>query len=165
MLETTEDIYIASVESSDLAADAIALPSVFSLTKDDLPDVSSAPALASEEAPEPEVASLAPADRQTPQEALDDAMAAAVAEALADALAGPGGLVPTKLATSVPERAPRARPGGFVETIERDQFGGRTRQELATLRPPPRPASVQTRGRGHQRTPQRTCGRHFLQPA
>lgn len=140
--ETTDDIYIASIESSDLASDAIALPSVFGLTADDLPLVSGAPSTEAV-APQPDVAIIDKPDTLQPSQETDDAMAAAVAEALADALAGPSGLVPTKLASAIPNSTPRPRPGGFVEDIERDQFGGRTRNELAGLRPPPRPTSAQ----------------------
>ncbi len=141
--ETTDDIYIASIETSDLASDAIALPSVFGLKADALPAIA-VPPVQGEETVVPEVASLENIDKLEPSQETDDAMAAAVAQALADALAGPAGLIPTKLASAIPQRAPKARPGGFVEDIERGQFGGRTRSELLALRPPPRPASVQS---------------------
>ena len=142
-LETTDDIYIASIESSELASDAIALPSIFGLSADDLPQISTAPSTDTEPAGL-ETAALVPDEKLLPSQEIDDAMAAAVAEALADALAGPAGLIPTKLASALPPRAPKARPGGFVEDIERDQFGGRTRNELSGFRPPPRPASAQS---------------------
>ncbi len=140
--ESTDDIYFASIEGSDLASDAIALPSIFALTAEPLPSVSGAPS--ADPTDTPEVAAVQPEVEPSQDGDVSDAMAAAVAEALADALAGPGGLIPTALASSVPETAPRPRPGGFVETIERDQFGGRTRQEMQTLRPAARPESVQT---------------------
>ena len=151
--DSTDDIYIASIETSDLASDAIALPSIFGLRSGTLPQVFTSPTVvedvnvpevtAVEEPTPPEVALLEDADKLEPSQQNDDAMAAAVAQALADALAGPAGLVPTKLASAIPDRAPKARPGGFVEDIERDQFGGRTRSELSGFRPPPRPDSVQ----------------------
>ncbi|MEL7300210.1 MAG: hypothetical protein AAFM92_07485 [Pseudomonadota bacterium] len=37
---------------------------------------------------------------------------------------------------------PRARPGTLAETTERSQFGGRTREEIATLRPRVRPETA-----------------------
>ncbi len=52
-------------------------------------------------------------------------------------------LVPTELARALTDRAPRARPSGFVEQVERDRFGGRTRAQLAAIRPGARPASEQ----------------------
>ena len=48
------------------------------------------------------------------------------------------------MAASLTDRAPRARPSGFVTALERRQFGGLTRAELAETRPPARPASAQT---------------------
>ncbi|MEM8801967.1 MAG: hypothetical protein AAGF55_05485 [Pseudomonadota bacterium] len=210
--ETLVDVVIASVESSKFAPDAIALPSIFGLQADDLPQTTEAPAapvILVEDAPQvaslspsapptladesagdlaltpdtpieepPALAALGPAPAQelpefsldvavaalerpveeTPEVAtnspgtedlnqdynVDDALAAAVAEALADALAGPGGLIPTEHAAALPDTGPRRRPQTVVETIEREQFGGRTRTELAILRPPPRPASEQS---------------------
>ena len=141
--ETTDDIYFASIESSELASDAIALPSIFGLSADDLPQISASPSTDTEPAG-PETAALVPDEKLLPSQDTDDAMAAAVAEALADALAGPAGLIPTKLASAIPPLAPKARPDGFIEDIERDQFGGRTRNELSGFRPPPRPASAQS---------------------
>ena len=92
----------------------------------------------------PEVASLTPEPEPVPQEdSVEEALAAAVTQALNDALAGPGGLVQTEHAAALPDTSPSRRPQGFVQSIERDQFGGRTRTELATLRPPARPASEQ----------------------
>ena len=52
-------------------------------------------------------------------------------------------LTPTALAAALPETAPRGRPGAFSIEIERQQFGGRTRSELAEIRPGTRPASAQ----------------------
>ena len=52
-------------------------------------------------------------------------------------------LVPTELAAALPQTAPRARPGGFITEIERQNFGGRTREELAEIRPGTRPQSAQ----------------------
>ena len=124
--ETSDDIFFSAFELPDPATDAIALPGTRGLAADSLPNVTG-------EA----VAAL-------PPEPGDDPVASAVAQALADALVGPGGLVPTDLARSVPDTAPRARPDQFTEQIERQQFGGRTRAELARLLPPARPASAQS---------------------
>jgi hypothetical protein len=47
------------------------------------------------------------------------------------------------IATAEPEVRPRARPTGLVERFERATLGGRTRAELAALKPEPRPISAQ----------------------
>ncbi|WP_424943303.1 hypothetical protein [Aliiroseovarius crassostreae] len=44
---------------------------------------------------------------------------------------------------SVPRTRPRLRPEGLIESNERRLLGGRTRSELAALRPAPRPANPQ----------------------
>ncbi|MCV6592527.1 MAG: hypothetical protein OIF48_06225 [Silicimonas sp.] len=49
----------------------------------------------------------------------------------------------TALAQSLTDRAPRARPSGLTERIERQKYGGRTLAQLEKLRPPQRPASAQ----------------------
>jgi hypothetical protein len=114
-----DDFYVASIEPANLSFDAIALPDPRRLAADPVPQP---------DAPE-----------ATPQ----DVDPVAIATALNDALVGPGGLIQTELARSLTDRAPRARPGGFVAAIERQQFGGLTRSELAEFRPPARPASPQ----------------------
>lgn len=43
----------------------------------------------------------------------------------------------------MPDTAPRRRPGEFVTEIERQKFGGRTRDELGEIRPETRPQSAQ----------------------
>jgi hypothetical protein len=50
---------------------------------------------------------------------------------------------PTELARSLPDRRPLARPSGLAESNERATFGGRTRAEMAALRPLARPVSEQ----------------------
>ncbi|NNE79846.1 MAG: hypothetical protein HKN18_06185 [Silicimonas sp.] len=139
--ETTDGIYIASIERSDLSFDAIALPSVQGLSADALP----------QPAPPPEI------DPATTEIAGIDA-STAVEEALADLIEVPGegdpasevetsnpGLPrPTTFAAALPDTSPSQRPVKFVEAIERQRFGGRSRSELAELKPPPRPESAQT---------------------
>ena len=122
----SDGIYVSAFEVPDPAGDAIALPASRQFSADALPDV-----------PGAELAAL-------DGDPARDPVASAVEQALADALAGPGGLIPTDLARNLPETAPRARPDQFTEEIERQQFGGRTRDELASLRPPARPASAQS---------------------
>jgi hypothetical protein len=59
------------------------------------------------------------------------------------------GLTPTDAAVEARETLsgirPRARPEALIEEHERGAFGGRTRTELATLRPRPRPAEIAAR--------------------
>ncbi len=50
----------------------------------------------------------------------------------------------TAFAQALPQTPPRARPSGFTLDLERQRFGGRTKSELAKLRPPARPASAQS---------------------
>ena len=50
----------------------------------------------------------------------------------------------TEFAAALPETAPRARPTDFTAELERRRYGGRTRTELAEVRPRSRPASAQT---------------------
>lgn len=125
------------------------------------PDAFVAPAAVAETIPEE---AIAPEDQPTELAALDleiNAPLPPVAEsepALPDAdapdqtLAEDTGqlttadapdLTPTALAAALPETAPRARPGAFSLEIERQQFGGRTRDELAEIRPGTRPESAQ----------------------
>ena len=154
-LETLDALYIAAIELPDLATDAIALPDPDGL-KADAPVILRAPpaALAAPEADPPaaddtQVASIDPTATPAPEtDPSPDAPelvetepdTSAPVENIADQPLRP---TPTALAAALPDTAPRARPGGFVETIEKDQFGGRTRSELATIRPPTRPQSSQ----------------------
>lgn len=125
--ETSDDIFFSAFELPDPAGDAIALPAVRGLAADAQPNVTGEV-----------IAAL-------PPEAPIDTVADAVREALADALVGPAGLIPTDLARNLPDTAPAPRPDQFTEQIERQQFGGRTRSELAAFRPPERPESPQAR--------------------
>ena len=126
MDESSEDIFFSAFEIPDPATDAIALPRASAFAPGTPPNVTGE------------------ATAALPAESAADPVASAVAQALADALAGPGGLIPTDLARSLPSTAPRPRPEQFTQEIERQQFGGRTRVELARLRPPARPASEQS---------------------
>jgi type IV pilus biogenesis protein PilP len=153
--ETTDDIYIASIERRDLAFDAIALPSAGALTQDRTPVVVSPPAF-TESSPTQEIqASIDPA---TVPEIAPDASATALPTPESDpeiAVTEPdepiapeppqtaATLIPTALAAALPDLKPRARPGDFVVEIERQQFGGLTRSQLSEIRPPRRPASEQ----------------------
>lgn len=145
--ETTLDIYLASVERRDLAFDAIALPDPASLDSSDLPLIAPAPAapgetvdlastdptLALPEETAPDVAEPALSDAETTAPDIETAAELPAAD-----------LRPTALAAALPDRAPRARPVNLTENVERQTFGGRTREELARVEPKPRPQSAQT---------------------
>lgn len=143
--ETTLDIYIASIERRDLAFDAIALPTVRSLSPEQLPEVGQPPAPPSDDLV---VARIAPAptpapERPTDEEPVENSEPIAT---IVPPVEQPEAqdLRQTELAAALPDRAPAPRPTAFVQDIEREQFGGRTRSELADLLPPPRPRSAQT---------------------
>ncbi len=123
--DTSENIYFSAFELPDPATDAVALPDPRRLSADDLPNVTGEAVAALDPVPGNPVAS-------------------AVEQALADALAGPGGLIQTELARSLPDRTPLSRPENFTNDIERQRYGGRTLAELERLRPPARPESAQT---------------------
>lgn len=157
--ETTNTIYIASIENSALAFDAIALPNATGFRSEPLPKMSEAPAPFAEFDPLAQaieravIASIEPdapnedtavlpepkAPIATDETDVDEQdVPADIAEEQSDT---PVTLRPTALAAAIPERAPRARPNGFIEEIERDRFGGRTRDELGAIRPGSRPES------------------------
>jgi type IV pilus biogenesis protein PilP len=95
------------------------------------------------EAPETELALADPAIDPT---IIDDVPESQpdVAEVSESAPVEAGSLpTPTELAASLTDRAPQPRPGGFVEQIEQDKFGGRTKAEMESLRPGRRPQSAQ----------------------
>ncbi|PWK58297.1 hypothetical protein C8D95_101103 [Silicimonas algicola] len=149
--ETTNDIYIASIEPSDLAFDAIALPAPAGLSGDRIPTVEAAPSPPAE--PEDEVAALPEAAQADADAGLRAAIDAATELALSEAepavaaeaetVEDPGLPALTAFAQGLPERLPKGRPGGFVQEIERQQFNGLTRSELEGRRPPGRPESAQ----------------------
>lgn len=132
--DITDNIYLAAVDGGALSFDAIALPNPSQLAASALPTVGAPPVETPETAAGEEVAA-----RDTPEIAIETPLSQPpVTEA-------PNGLpAPTELAKALTDRAPRARPSGFVEAIERQSFGGLSRSELAELRPPPRPASAQS---------------------
>ena len=151
--ETTNDIYIASIEPSDLALDAIALPAPAGLDGDSIPDVEAAPgppaeadvAAVSDEAADVLDESLRVAIAAATQEALSEAEAEAEAAQDPEPEAVDDGGLPTltAFARALPERLPQGRPREFVQEIERQQFNGLTRSELGNRRPPERPESAQ----------------------
>jgi hypothetical protein len=139
-----DDLYVASIDRTDLAQDAVALPTVASLVTDlPLGAVGSPVAAGTEFA-------LGPGG---------------LVEATVEGTLNPGGVmvflgrpaavppaIPARLATgteieAAPEqlasRRPRLRPNDLEERFERTNLGGLTRQELGGRRPKARPESRQ----------------------
>ncbi|WP_170332854.1 hypothetical protein [Ruegeria arenilitoris] len=143
-LEEPEELYLASIDRSDLSQDAVALPPVESFDTD----------LPFEQAGQSSVAG-------TRFEFDDRGLVIPTAEGTLN----PDGIVvylgrPSKVPPEVPVRfetdpdvieevdvladtRPRARPGDLIEQFERQQLGGRSLEELAVLRPKLRPKSLQ----------------------
>lgn len=144
--ETSLEIYLASIEHSDLASDAIALPDPRQFSASGLPTLTAPPADAS--AKESEIASVDPTapvtEPELPTSVADEPETAQPTPPIEEDV-GPKAaeLRPTELAAALPDRAPRRRPGDFSEKIERQSLGGYTRDELAKISPRPRPESAQ----------------------
>lgn len=139
-IETTLDIYLASIERRDLAFDAIALPDVTELAVADLPSIAPPPAAIGETV---DLASLAPSGTLPEAEDPPQRPTAVATGTAPGAVLPASGLRPTALAAALPDRAPRARPADLTLNAERQTFGGKTRTELAQVTPKPRPQSAQ----------------------
>lgn len=130
------DVYLASVDRGDLSFDAIALPSSAGFAASALPAFDGSSVAEPAEDQGEAVASL-----DTPEVSVDVPLSEPVEPQVSEVPSGLPKL--TALAQGLTDRAPRARPGDFTVRIERQQFGGLTRAELAEVRPPARPASAQ----------------------
>ncbi|MCK0138614.1 hypothetical protein [Aliiroseovarius sp. F47248L] len=145
--ETTDldDLYVASIDPETAVQDAVALPAI------DLPTGETAQI---NTAPPPPLGTTFALDSDglviaTPEGALspDGVMVFAGKPALVPApRPGSDAVVPTVEETvdatpAQPRIRPRARPEGLIEGNERLQLGGRTRTELAVLRPRARPTT------------------------
>ncbi|SDD96869.1 hypothetical protein [Ruegeria marina] len=147
------DLFVASIDRTDLFHDAVALPNVTRYDTDDLPEGSNAPASAGQ--------SFAFDDR-------------GLVEPSPEGTLNPDGVLvyagrPDRVPPAPPVRfeaapepdpaqerlaskRPKARPDDLIEQAERAQFGGRSRTELASLRPRARPASIQEQFEAEQAT-------------
>lgn len=143
-----DDLFLAAIDRTDLAHDAVALPAPSELDSDRLVALPALPA--------------APGTTF----ALDQS---GLVEPSPDGTLNPDGIViyaglPPIRPRNIPVRferepeidalrqrlaelRPRARPGDLAERVERSQLGGLTRDELANVRPRLRPASVQDAAR------------------
>jgi hypothetical protein len=149
--EGTEAIYLASIDPDTATSDAIALPPATLFASSPRPAALPSPApagttfdrsadglvVATPEGaltPDGVLVRLGPpplTPPPAPNRPAPDAVAAAPAAA------------EVVIATTEPEVRPRARPTGLVERFERATLGGRTRAEMAALKPEPRPVSAQ----------------------
>lgn len=142
-----EELYTASVDRTEFAADAVALPDPRSYDQDDAPSAVASPAAAGsafdldarglvkatpEGALNPDgITVFLGRPKKVPPPAPDRSDPAA--EALAEELARNQVLS---------RKRPKARPANLTEQVERTQNGGLSRAELASLRPRHRPASL-----------------------
>jgi hypothetical protein len=156
-LISLDEIYIASIDNSDLSQDAVALPAAPEVAQDPEPDTLSSPASVGRDftldsrglvvaTPEgtlnpdgvmvylgrPAVVPPATPERGEP------AIAAAEAEAENARLA------------SLSRKRPKLRPSDLLERAERALLGGLSRAELASVRPRARPASPKTEEQENQ---------------
>ena len=151
-------LYIASIEPPDHSHDPFALAARSDLTSampqvgpPALPWSEQPAAIVRETPPEPEEVAEEPAIASLPDpdpeelEPVDQTETALVEpEATPDPAEEPTPtLRPTELAAALPDETPKSRPEGFLLKIERDKFGGRTREELAQINPTARPPSDQ----------------------
>ena len=136
--ESTLDIYLASIERRDLAFDAIALPPASSLGAASLPVVTPPPSTPDDTV---ELATVDPTVIPSPDTQPETAEGE-TSEQVSSEETPASELRPTELAAALPDRAPRARPGDFTARLERQQFGGLTRSELAGIAPKARPQSA-----------------------
>ncbi|MEP2716861.1 hypothetical protein, partial [Pseudophaeobacter sp.] len=150
-----DDIYVASIDNSDLSQDAVALPTAPVLSSDPVPEAPSSPAAAGSDfdldsrglvvaTPEgtlnPDGVMIylgrpAVVPPPTPTRADPEALAAEAENA--------------RLA-SLSLIRPRPRPSDLVEQAERALLGGLSRAELARVRPRARPASLKTEEQENQ---------------
>ncbi len=160
---TSETIYLASIDPVTRATDAIALPAVAAFAAPSQPARPTPPAPAGGAAAVPGTTATAslPTDAATPATAslpVEDPAGAVIVVEGRPPLAPPpraavAPAVPDEpaeaqpevadVAASLPDRRPRARPDGLAERYERAIFAGRTRAEMAALRPLARPLSAQ----------------------
>lgn len=155
-LVSLNDIYVASIDNSDLSQDAVALSTMPSVEADALPETLSSPAAAGSDFDLDERGLVTATPEGTvnpdgimiflgrpsvvppPTPARPDSPESAAAEAENARIAALSLL------------RPRPRPSDLAEQAERALLGGLTREELAKLRPRARPASLKTEAEENQ---------------
>ena len=146
-LEQLADVYLTSVDRADLSTDTVALPPHKSLETDEAFELTALPGAAGQRFELDERGLVTP----TAEGTLNPAGVMVY-------LGRPSSVPPespTRFETEpvvveeVDERLasirPRPRPDNLVDQFERQQLGGRSRQELASVRPKLRPESLQSK--------------------
>ena len=143
--EATEDIYLASIDPVTRASDAVALlpADAFPASTRPAAPLPPPPAGTSFEFTADGLVVATPEGAFTPEGLLVTLGRPVLAPPAAPARAAEIQLEPTEVALALPDRRPRPRPTGLVERNERATLGGRSRSELAAVRPLARPASSQ----------------------
>ncbi|MGI9369523.1 MAG: hypothetical protein ACR2O2_11875, partial [Ruegeria sp.] len=146
LAEPEDDLYLASIEASNLSQDAVALPDVSSFDTDTPVETVSLPA---------------------PADSVFELNDSGLVDPTKEGTLNPDGVLvylgkPSSIPPETPARPetetaeeeagpglaafrPKPRPEKLVENFERTQLGGRTRDELAGLRPKQRPESLQAK--------------------
>ncbi|WP_299663294.1 hypothetical protein [uncultured Ruegeria sp.] len=145
--EQLADSYLTTVDRADLSTDTVALPPIGSLDTDEPFELTALPGVAGQRFELDERGLVTPSTEGTLNPA-----------GVMVYLGRPSSVPPeppTRFETEpvvveeVDERLaairPRPRPENLVEQFERQQLGGRSRQELASVRPKLRPESLQSK--------------------
>ncbi|MFC4215858.1 hypothetical protein ACFP4H_00525 [Pseudophaeobacter arcticus] len=154
-LVSLDDIYIASIDNSDLSQDAVALPGSPQLSSDPAPDAPSSPAAAGSDFDLDHRGMVT----ATPEGTLNP-------DGIMVYLGRPRVTPPPTPARAAPEdtsaedenarlaslsrKRPRLRPSDLLEQAERALLGGLSRAELSRVRPRARPASLKTEEQENQ---------------
>lgn len=154
-LVTLDDIYVASIDNSNLSQDAIALPLSPGLEHDTVPNALSDPAAAGRgfELDNRGLVTATPDGTLNPDGVMvylgrpDVVPPPTPARAALDAADTEA--ENARIAT-LSQTRPRPRPSDLVEQAERAVLGGLSRAELARVRPRPRPASLKTEEQENQ---------------
>ena len=143
--EGTEAIYLASIDPITRASDAISLPTALALVDRPRPAVPLAPAPAGTtfDIDETGLVRATTDGAFTPDGIVVTQGRPPLLPPAPPARAAELELVPTATAEALPSLRPRDRPDDLVERSERASLGGRTREEMADVRPAPRPLSEQ----------------------
>lgn len=145
-LEDPDELYLASIDSTDLSQDAIALPDVLSFASDAPVDQVSAPAAPGTRFALDARGLVTP----TPEGTLNqDGVMVYLGRPARVPPAVPVRFETDPTATQADDRLaglrPKTRPADLIDRFEREQLGGRSLTELAGIRPKARPKSVQDR--------------------
>ena len=150
-----DEIYVASIDNSNLSQDAVALPSSIGLSADDHLDSQSSPAAAGNafDLDGRGLVVATPEGTLNPDGVMVFLGRPAVVPPPTPARADPAAAAAEAEVARQQELArlrPRPRPGDLVERAERALLGGLSRDELAKRRPRPRPPGLKTEEQENQ---------------